>query len=151
VAVDSASEDDVEIIPTKKSKVKPKTVKKSATTTLEVKPIAKSKPRSALAVPKPKLNRTSPAVDISLATSDINTLPEFARSAWSTSFLPTLYSRLGSAPSPFVIDTDMVNAVQEAVEIVYPDSDYQVRLNDRIFTLVSLLPLYLVSSDQRVF
>ena len=153
VAVDTASKgddnDDIKIILANKSKVKPKTIKKSVTTTLKVKPTLKSNPRSASVVPKPALDHdTSLAVNIS---PNIDTLPEFAQSTWSTSFLPMLYSRLGSAPNPFLIDTDMVNAVQEVVDIVYPGSDYQVRVNDRIFTLVSLLPLYLVSSDQRVF
>ncbi|KAI0244949.1 hypothetical protein BJV78DRAFT_1092706, partial [Lactifluus subvellereus] len=54
---------------------------------------------------------------------------------WSTTFLPTLYSRLGCASNPFVLDADMVKVIQDIIDLVYPDTDYQVRTNDRIFAM----------------
>ena len=151
VVIDSASEDDHDVIPVKtKTLVKPKSVQNPVAATLDVKPILKPKPkpRSAnLNVPKAKVKCTSPAADISQSSSDLNTLPEFARSAWSTS-LPTLYSCLGCSPTPFVIHVDPTKGTQEVVDVVYPDSDYQVICNDRIFTLVGLLSFHCISTDE---
>ena len=59
-------------------------------------------------------------------TSDMTGLPDFACSAWSTSFLPTLYSRLGSSSNPFVMGADMVKVIQEVVDLVFPESDFKV-------------------------
>jgi hypothetical protein len=78
-------------------------------------------------------NNVAVAVD---TASDLNVLPEFARAAWSTSFLPTLYSRLACSNDPFVIDLDLVTAIQEIVDIVYPNTTYKVRLNDKMYSMV---------------
>jgi hypothetical protein len=147
VLINSASEDDSNAPPVKtsnttrhskpaqksntafgaKPRSKPESEQKSTIT--EVKP--KSKPRSA--------TETAAETAGVAATADVNTLPEFARSTWGTTFLPTLYDRLGFASDPFLIDVDMVKVIQEVVDLAYPDSDYQVRLGDRIFGQVSLL------------
>jgi hypothetical protein len=84
------------------------------------------------------IKAAKPTVEGSLppAASDLSSLPEFARAAWSTNFLPTLYDRLGCSRDPFVIDPDMVNAVQEVVDFAYPGSGYQVRANDRLIVMV---------------
>jgi hypothetical protein len=75
----------------------------------------------------PKLKHMSPATNISLVTSNsIHALPEFAQLALSTTSLPTLYSCLGSTSDPFMIDADMVKAIQEIIDLVYPDVDYTV-------------------------
>jgi hypothetical protein len=162
--IDSASEDDSDTIPAKTSRAKP--VQKS--TSLEVK--SKSKPRSAnLKVPKPEPESAileakskprsanlkapksepkiaSPSADISeAATSDINTLPEFARSAWSTSFLPTLYNLLGCSDNPFMIDANMLKVIQEVLDYAYPECIYVIGVDDRIFSQVSLSSVYHVS------
>jgi hypothetical protein len=160
VFIDSGSEDESNVILTRTSKVKPKSAQ--ASTAIKAKP--KSKPRSAhlkvptfepleakpkskphsanVKVPKPE-SESEPEPEASnisgVAASDVNALPEFALSTWGTSFLPTLYNRLACAPDPFVLDADMVKVIQEIIDLVYPDSDYQVRVNDRIFTMVSLL------------
>ncbi len=144
VLINSASEDSnsapVKTIkprkPTQKSATfdaKPKSKPESELkldTILEAKP--KSKPHSA------KVKSESTAAEISGgSTADINTLPEFAHSTWGTTFLLTLYDGLGCARDPFVIDVDMVKVIQEVIDLTYPDSNYQVRLGDRIFTQVS--------------
>ena len=90
-------------------------------------------------VPDPKIERASPAASHSADSCDVNSLAEFAQSAWSMSFLPTLYDRLGRASNPFMIDSDMVKVIQEIVDIVYPYADYKVSVDDRIFTMVSVL------------
>ena len=123
----------------KKTAIKPKTTQKSAATKLEVKPNLnpKPKPRSAnLQLPNPKIERTSPAASNSGDSHDVNSLPEFARSAWSTSFLPTLYDLLARASDLFVIDADMVKVIQNLVNIVYPYAEYKVTVNDKIFIMV---------------
>jgi len=142
VIILSASDDSDAVPVKKKTTVKPKNSQKSAAITLEakLKSNSKSKPRLAnLKVPDPKIERASPAASNSADSHDVNSLPEFARSAWSTSFLPTLYDRLGRASNPFVIDADMVKVIQEIVDIVYPYADYEVSVDDRIFTMVSVL------------
>jgi hypothetical protein len=137
----SASEDESDDAP-RVTKVKPKTVRKSKAPTLEAKlKQAKSKPHSVSST-----DRASPAANSSAGNSDFNSLPEFARSAWSTSFLPTLYDRLGQSPDPFVIEADMVKAIQEMIDLAYPDTDYQVRASDKIFIMVIV---YLLSSFSR--
>lgn len=77
-----------------------------------------------------------------LVASDVSTLPEFARSTWGTHFLPMLYNCLGSAADPFFIEGNILKLIQEIHDYAYPDSDYQVRSNDRIFAMVSLLSFY---------
>jgi hypothetical protein len=69
---------------------------------------------------------------------DPNDLPEFARSAWATTFLPTLYDCLGQSLDPFVIDGDMVKTIQELVDISYPNADYRVCVSGRIYSLVTV-------------
>ncbi|KIM80299.1 hypothetical protein PILCRDRAFT_49899, partial [Piloderma croceum F 1598] len=73
-----------------------------------------------------------------LSTSDVDGLPEFARAAWSTSFLPTLYDSLACASKPWDLPgdgSDMVKFIQEILDSVYPGTGYQVKLNDRIFSM----------------
>jgi len=120
--------------------MKSTTVQKATATAFEAKPKPKSKPHLANSkVPKDRVERRSSSVTDISAPSDHNVtvLPEFARSAWSTTFLPTLYARLGCSPDPFVIDADMVKVIQEIVDLVYPDIEYQVQVDDKIFTMVS--------------
>ena len=135
VLIHSGDEDDSDVIPVKTSNLrpKPKSKPKSGEQKLATSAV---EPRSAK-VPKP--DSSSAEITSAPASSNIiNTLPEFARSTWGTTFLPTLYDRLGRSPDPFVIDVDMVKVIQEVVDLAYPDSDYQVRLGDRIFAQVSL-------------
>jgi hypothetical protein len=74
-------------------------------------------------------------------TSDIKTLPEFVRATWSSRFLPTVYNCLACSLDPFVVDIDLVKAIQEILDIVYPASGYKVRLNDKISSMVRLSSL----------
>jgi hypothetical protein len=67
---------------------------------------------------------------------DLLNLPDFARAAWSTNFLPTLYDCLGCSSDPFVINPNMVNAIQDVVDFVYPGSQYRVRANDKLSIMV---------------
>ncbi|KAH9984631.1 hypothetical protein BJV74DRAFT_776087 [Russula compacta] len=60
----------------------------------------------------------------------------FARVKWSTSFLPTLYRRLGSAKNPWKPYKDgssMLDMIQEILDMVYPNSGYRAkdRLNEK--------------------
>jgi hypothetical protein len=90
-------------------------------TKLEAKPNLNPKPKPCLAnlqLPNPKIKHTSPAASNSGDSHNVNSLPEFAQSAWSISFLPTLYNLLAHASNPFVIDTDMVKVIQNLVNIV---------------------------------
>ena len=67
-------------------------------------------------------------------------LPQFAHSAWASKFLPTLYTFLGSLKKPWELsdpkETDDVKTIQMIVDIVYPHSNYMVKLNDKIYLMV---------------
>jgi hypothetical protein len=66
-------------------------------------------------------------------------LPEFARSAWVSRFLPTLYAFLGSLERPWELSeqgSDDVKEIQKLINVVYPGSGYKVTLNDRIYSMV---------------
>jgi hypothetical protein len=76
-------------------------------------------------------------------------LPEFARSAWVSRFLPTLYAFLGSLERPWELSeqgSDDVKEIQKLVNIVYPGSGYKVKLNDRIFSMV--IVIFRVTTDR---
>jgi hypothetical protein len=65
----------------------------------------------------------------------------FARVKWSTSFLPTLYRRLGSAKNPWKPYKDgssMLDMIQEILDMVYPNSGYRVRIGDKIYSMVCI-------------
>src|ERR1700760_3795982 len=96
--IDSENEDDSDVsILAKISNIKPEPKPHSAKVprpeheqTPEAKP--QSKPCSAnLKVPKVE-NASLAANIVRVGTSDINTLPAFACSTWSSIFLPTLYN-----------------------------------------------------------
>ncbi|KAH9996357.1 hypothetical protein BJV77DRAFT_960725 [Russula vinacea] len=67
---------------------------------------------------QPALKPNSKGLAVTL-TSDLSRLPEFAHAARSTKFLPTLYDCLGCSPNPFVINPDIVEAIQEVVDFAY--------------------------------
>jgi hypothetical protein len=72
---------------------------------------------------------------------DASGLPEFVRAAWKSKFLPTLYAYLGSLERPWDLSeglggSDDVKVIQMLIDIVYPQSGYKVKLNDRIFAMV---------------
>ncbi|KAH9988441.1 hypothetical protein BJV74DRAFT_885329 [Russula compacta] len=71
-------------------------------------------------------------------TAETDGLPMFARVKWSTSFLPTLYCRLGSAKNPWKPYKDgssMLDMIQEILDMVYPNSGYHVRIGDKIYSM----------------
>lgn len=70
---------------------------------------------------------------------DLNQLPPFARAAYASVFLPTLYHRLGCSEKPFTEFSKgdkMVAVVQEVVDLVWPHSDWEVRWGDKLCSLV---------------
>lgn len=76
------------------------------------------------------------------APDDLTQLPPFARAAYASVFLPTLYHRLGCSETPFKEFSkgdDMVAVVQEVVDCVWPGSDWQVRWGDKLCSLVCML------------
>ena len=162
-----SEEDKSDVIPVKTSKVKPKSAPKPAASKEKPKPCtanlkvpkarldhdgksatSETKPRSAANAKAPTKD-ASPNTNVLMAASDINTLPEFAWAAWSTTFLPTLYNCLACADNPFVLDTDMVKVIQEILYIVYPDSDYRLKVSDKMYAMVSPLSqvIIMLSSD----
>ena len=96
----------------------------------------------------PVVTSNSNVVPSTSASLDDN-LPQFARSAWSSEFLPTLYAFLGSLEKPWELsdpkETDNVKTIQMLIDIVYPGSKYEVKLNDRIYLMVN----YAITVDNR--
>jgi hypothetical protein len=91
----------------------------------------------------------SPSTSGSPGDSDASQfLPKFARSAWVTRFLPTLYAYLGSLNKPWELSepgSDEVQTIQMLIDIVYPQSGYKVQLNDKIYNMVCIYFLQLRS------
>jgi hypothetical protein len=108
----------------RKSTVKPKEQKASK---------AMGKPVTAIKATKPN---SGGLVVTGTSASDLSSLPEFACAAWSTKFLPTLYDCLGCSSNPFVINPNIVKAIQEVVDFTYPGSEYIVHANDKLVTMV---------------
>jgi hypothetical protein len=142
VLIQSASEDESDAI-SRSTRVKPKPSQRSKASTLK----AKQEPGSKLHLVASDSSAANRSSVHSTGSSDFNPLPEFARGAWSSSFLPTLVDRLGQSPDPFVIEADMVKVIQDIVDLVYPGVDYQVRANDYIFNMVIVHLLPYLSRD----
>jgi hypothetical protein len=144
VVIESDSEN--EAIPTPKAEPKPKQLKPAKIAKQDVKPakITKQDVSKPAKIAKPDIKPAKMAKpDVKPAKGAVSeapsqdAIPEFACAAWSTRFLPTLYDCLGCAADPFVMDPDMVKCIQEVVDLVHPEADYTVRLNDKIFVRVS--------------
>jgi hypothetical protein len=143
-AIESNSDDDSGesdgIVPGNSSWVKPNAVQKAAKGRAQQG--KKHNARVELPALPPALPALPPALpptitnDTIITAANLNALPEFARALWSATFLPTLYDCLGCSPDPFVIDPDMVKTIQGVLNLVYPDSIYQIHVNDRIFAMV---------------
>jgi hypothetical protein len=92
------------------------------------KPAAKAKGSE---IGKPESNSSTSS---SLARStEVEGIPEFARAAWTTSFLPALYNNLYLSERPFkdfLKGQEVVQRIQTLVDVVYPDSGYCVRWGD---------------------
>jgi hypothetical protein len=140
-------------VPGKNSQVKPKATQKSTTVNPKESKASKKKVQP-VKIPKDECKQpiNSIANEVSIvAASNINALPEFAQAVWGASFLPTLYDCLRCLANPFIINHDMVKAIQEVVDVEYPNSIYQVCINDRIFTMVCQvnLSLFMCTSTER--
>ncbi|KII89806.1 hypothetical protein PLICRDRAFT_174639 [Plicaturopsis crispa FD-325 SS-3] len=62
--------------------------------------------------------------------ADVAHLPEFARAAWSSTFLPTLYAFLAASDTPWSPcprDQDLVAVFQEIVDACWPGTNYVAR------------------------
>ena len=97
----------------------------------------KSDPIRATALPS-----TSSAPTSSDASTSVLILPEFARAAWTSRFLPTLYHRFGSSNKPwkmFTKGSEMLSIIQEVINAVYPDINYRAKWGDRICSVVRSL------------
>jgi hypothetical protein len=160
----AASKDNVKA-KTSKVKPEPKVAISDSDSSNQEKPVQRSKPkraahtastRSTAARPKgnahakpPKVKSEVPISAASAGTTsrkDIDSLPDFDKARWVTSFLPTLYARLASALNPwrpYNVRSDLVDTVQEVVDFVYPGSGYEVKLGDKIYTMVSMFHLEL--------
>jgi hypothetical protein len=85
------------------------------------------------------------ASNSSRSTSNSSTnsrqLPDFMVSAWTTTFLPTIYQSLGCSEKPFshyCKGPEIIGKLQVAVDMVWPGTDYQVTWGDHPSLKVSL-------------
>ncbi|KAF8488710.1 hypothetical protein F5888DRAFT_1809460 [Russula emetica] len=109
-----------------------KGAKKSTTADSKVLKVSKGKTQPEKTV---KATKATKEVPVANPPFDISTLPEFARTNWSTHFLPTLYDCLGCSHDPFVIGSDIVKPIQAVVNAAYPGSGYRVLANDRLVVM----------------
>ncbi len=68
--------------------------------------------------------------------SDNHTVPLFVVSDWVSRFLPTLYHVLFCAEKPFhdfSKGSGLVDTVQQVLDIVYPNHDYVVTADSKLY------------------
>jgi len=84
-----------------------------------------------------KIGKYKPLNANQVRTSDF---PEFARTKWRSTFLPTLYEEFFSSSEPFDAfckgSNKFIALLQDTVTRVYPDVDYEVTGLDSIHLLV---------------
>jgi hypothetical protein len=69
-------------------------------------------------------------------------IPQFMRSGWSSSFLPTLYDCLGNSEKPFnhfCKGPEIIAKIQAAIEAVWPGTDYCVTWSNDTCLKVSVI------------
>lgn len=80
---------------------------------------------------------SSPPTSAESGSKKIDELPLFAKVEWPKSFLPTLYTCLGSSENPWQLqDQEFIILVQDIVDIVYPNSRYEVVAKGPIYKKV---------------
>ena len=112
-------------------------------------PSTNSKPK-----PKPKLNvktsikkepiQQTPAIP-ALVGGSLNRLratdiPVFMGAMWSNAFLPTLYNIFGRSRHPFAHFSkglEVVQNIQDAIDLVWPGTNYKVQWSDAACSKVS--------------
>ncbi|KAF8487899.1 hypothetical protein F5888DRAFT_1639644 [Russula emetica] len=109
-----------------------KGAKKSTTADSKALKVSKGKTQPEKTV---KATKATKEVPVANPPFDILTLPEFARTNWSTHFLPMLYDCLECSHDPFVIGSDIVKPIQAVVNAAYPGSGYRVLANDRLVVM----------------
>lgn len=80
------------------------------------------------------------AVNSSDGRSKMIEVPRFMLAAWSSSFLPTIYDSLGRSKKPFAHFSkgpDIVTKLQEAIDLVWPGTDYDIQWSDLACSKVS--------------
>jgi hypothetical protein len=84
---------------------------------------------------------SSMGTDRSLERStEIDRIPDFAREAWTTDFLPMIYNKLFLSRKPFEDfrkGHQVIQYIQDTVDIVYPTSGHHVKWSDEICQTVS--------------
>lgn len=109
----------------------------------------------ALMTPTTQIKVESESTFSSPANESINDIPEFARTEWLSSFLPTFYAYLGSCADPFSVCTGkgIVKEIQDIVDIVYPTANYKVQYNTKFYSVVNvnLILIVVVNSSDHCF
>ena len=94
--------------------------------------------------PVPKKEAVQPTVlRDSSARAKVTKLPHFMQAAWSTTFLPTLYDSLGCLSQPFADfakGLKVVGKLQEAIDLIWPCTNFQIQWSDVPCTKVSAMP-----------
>ncbi|KII83567.1 hypothetical protein PLICRDRAFT_180340 [Plicaturopsis crispa FD-325 SS-3] len=133
-----ASEDPTQLVQNPKSmRSKPSTKKLQTTNLLSSAPVHKRSPSTSIEPSEILSTPSTPSTALNDGQSEsVAHLPEFARAAWASAFLPTLYAFLAASETPWSpagADGDLVPALQDIVNTVWPGTNYRVRYNDRIF------------------
>jgi len=143
IETDSDSEDKVKAV---KARPKPTARYKQVAAPATAPEMAMKVKKESKAVAKVE---DDPPVIVTGSNCDDN-LPQFARSAWASEYLPTVYEFLGSLEKPWELsdpkEVDDVKTVQMLVDIVYPLANYKVQFNDRIYLMVRELSHLLMFS-----
>ena len=69
----------------------------------------------------------------SSARAKVTKVPHFMQAAWSTASLPTLYDSLGRSSQPFADfakGLKVISKLQEAIDLIWPGTDFQIQWSD---------------------
>lgn len=79
-------------------------------------------------------------VGVSRSREKMTEVPRFMEAAWSSAFLPTIYDSLGRSKRPFADFSKgllVVSKLQEAIDLVWPGTDYTIQWSDYACTKVN--------------
>lgn len=138
-------ENAVSDMPIKAKAKPPHSPVKSANPSTNPKPKPRAKARTIAPGIKKEPIQQTPAIPAPIGGSTMNQsratgIPTFMGAAWTNAFLPTLYDIFGRSGHPFAHFSkglEVTKNIQEAIDLVWPGSDYKVQWSDTACSKVS--------------
>ena len=100
---------------------------------------------------KKRRTRTLVSEEKSLA---VQTLPDFIKLHWKTTFVPTMIHIIGQDKHPWLFASDktagakdnkrLIELVQKLINVFFPNESYEVTRRDKIYQIVSLFSFAMI-------